>query len=310
MTNDLTISMNPAQNIRLESIFADLPTPLDYFSGFSSFLPLLPHDVLAFQRSRIYLDNEYVAFHHRFVFIVAVQGRGSVILDGQMCMLSPGHGVLVSPYQSHYYAHLTGTRFRWLFLTFALDESAALLPLRNMRIKLSPTALTHLSTIMKLYKNALHGDDYSAGDIALHLALLLHDLLKPRMSCLQAIASTTECADERHSLAGRASQYVYQHIAHPLSPGDVACELDVSESHLRALFRQTVGVSLGKFIRQAKIFTACTLLRTSRLSVTAIAAECGYDSLYAFSRAFHNVMQTSPLQYRKRMADEATVNRS
>jgi AraC family transcriptional regulator of arabinose operon len=47
-----------------------------------------------------------------------------------------------------------------------------------------------------------------------------------------------------------------------------------------------------------KIQEACKLLVLSRLSISEIAYELGYEDPYYFSRIFKKVMGTSPLQYR------------
>jgi YesN/AraC family two-component response regulator len=43
---------------------------------------------------------------------------------------------------------------------------------------------------------------------------------------------------------------------------------------------------------------AKTLLESSEFSITAIAAQCGFDDIHYFSRLFKKEISKSPLDYR------------
>lgn len=85
----------------------------------------------------------------------------------------------------------------------------------------------------------------------------------------------------------------------PLNVASLARALNLSESHLRTQFRKTTGRSLGRHLRTLRLQRACSLLRTTRLSVTEVAALCGFVSVYSFSRTFRAVRGVTPSTYRK-----------
>lgn len=64
-------------------------------------------------------------------------------------------------------------------------------------------------------------------------------------------------------------------------------------------FNRCCGQSLNKYINTVRICEAANLLENSNASISMIAAECGYNSQNTFIRQFKNIMEISPLQYRK-----------
>jgi transcriptional regulator GlxA family with amidase domain len=84
----------------------------------------------------------------------------------------------------------------------------------------------------------------------------------------------------------------------PQGVKQLAAALGISASHLRARFRVSCGVSIGRHLRSLRLEKACGLLRLSQHRVTEIAEQCGFSSIYSFSRAFHSAYGRSPLGYR------------
>ena len=72
----------------------------------------------------------------------------------------------------------------------------------------------------------------------------------------------------------------------------------LSPSHLRRVFREAMGVSFGQFMLQARINHAAALLHETRLSISEIAEASGFESLYAFSRAFKRSTGQAPTVFR------------
>ena len=282
----------------MEQLAATLPVPEDYFTGITGPLTTLPHTILAFARARAWLDTEQNAFHHRYVLVAPLCGQGGVILDGHLCLLAPAQALLICPYQSHYYTHLADATLHWLFFTFEYDAGDELAPLRDRRLTLTPPAQQALHAALTAYTSPRAGSERGA-DATLALARALTVCLQGEQMTAHAATHLLEHADARATLVGQVSRYVYAHVAEALTPAVIAAQVNLSESHLRAVFRHTVGISLGMFIRQAKIFTACQFLRTSERQVTEIAQRCGYESLFSFSRAFRQVMRQSPQQFRR-----------
>ncbi|QPB42036.1 cupin domain-containing protein [Rodentibacter haemolyticus] len=73
----------------------------------------------------------------------------------------------------------------------------------------------------------------------------------------------------------------------------------MSRANFIRVFQQQLGMSPGKFLTKVRLDLAAFLLKQSQQSILAIALEVGYQSEAHFSKAFKNVYQLSPSQYRK-----------
>jgi len=74
-----------------------------------------------------------------------------------------------------------------------------------------------------------------------------------------------------------------------------------SPGHVCRVMRDTCGVRPSEWVNQNRVEYAARLLEGSRMPVTEIAAEVGFENLSYFHRLFHARYGTSPLRYRKRL---------
>jgi two-component system response regulator YesN len=97
----------------------------------------------------------------------------------------------------------------------------------------------------------------------------------------------------------RARRYVEDNLDQPLGVSDVADALYLNPDYLSRAFKASYGIPLKEYITKAKMETAQTLLRTTRLPVNTIAARVGYDNFPHFSYTYKKVMGISPTEERK-----------
>jgi AraC-like DNA-binding protein len=83
-----------------------------------------------------------------------------------------------------------------------------------------------------------------------------------------------------------------------LSLQEMAQIANLSPSHLSAEFKRCFGVSPGLYQIRHRMDEARYLLKTSGLSVSEVAQQAGYPSLFQFSRMFKRIVGISPREYR------------
>ena len=81
---------------------------------------------------------------------------------------------------------------------------------------------------------------------------------------------------------------------------EVAAKCYLSPYYLSRLFRRVTGQSIVDYLNNRRIEAAQKLLETTELSISAIAEQTGFASAAHFRRVFREVMDISPLQYRKK----------
>lgn len=74
----------------------------------------------------------------------------------------------------------------------------------------------------------------------------------------------------------------------------------LSERQLSRLFAKQVHTTPARFVERVRVEAARDLLESSRASVDAVAADCGFGSAETMRRAFLRVLGVGPGQYRQR----------
>jgi AraC-like DNA-binding protein len=96
-----------------------------------------------------------------------------------------------------------------------------------------------------------------------------------------------------------AIMYLREHDSEPYDAAAVAQAVNLSQSHLRALFEKWVGESPRQFHTRSRIERAARLLRDQDLSVSAAAIQVGYGDARHFSRVFKAVTGNRPREWRR-----------
>lgn len=309
LTKYITEMMSGApQNLlsEMEQQSLRLPSPISYEGVVGESVPLLPLNLLIFCRksaaslpwsgSMDRATNSHQ--HHRHVLIIALKGRGRVWLDSHGSMLEPGHTVLVSPYQKHSYTEVAPSKILWLFITFEHARSSLTESLRSRpAIPLNAQALRILRDLLSAWQT----DQRDPSNILL-LALFLQWIGRetPRR----------RRRDDPHesaisALVGKINRFAFEHRGRAVSIEEIACEVGMSPSHLRATFRQATGQSLGNHLRDFRLQYACSLMADKSRRLAEISEVCGYESQFSFSRAFHKAYGCPPRVYRARLTDRA-----
>ena len=97
-------------------------------------------------------------------------------------------------------------------------------------------------------------------------------------------------------------------ITEPTSLSDLAGWSGFSAQHLNRVFRQALGVTPLQHLARLRIDKAAGLLREGRLTVQAIAEQCGFNDPYYFSRAFKQHVGQSPADYRQVARERAPAS--
>ena len=103
-----------------------------------------------------------------------------------------------------------------------------------------------------------------------------------------------------------AIRFIEEHFADAsLSNTAIANQTGVSEVYLRRQFKEACHTTPKQYILELRIRKAKQLLAEGHLCVNEIAESCGFSSVYHFSRAFHNVVGSSPTEYSKKARKKA-----
>lgn len=103
------------------------------------------------------------------------------------------------------------------------------------------------------------------------------------------------------SLVQTCMDYIDFHYNTDLSLSSLAAMCSVSSSYLSSLFKKEVGMTITDYIHYTRIRQSLTMLNTSSMSVSEIAALCGFSDANYFTRTFKKLQGKTPKAYREEM---------
>ncbi|RXZ84008.1 AraC family transcriptional regulator [Paenibacillaceae bacterium] len=248
------------------------------------------------------LPSNPVHKHSFFEICYVMGGQGMYTEEGVHYPLSAGVHICSRPGIIHQI--ITDNDLDLLYVAFELDEMA--------------TSELQLASFRYV---AEHGEPWVAGNQRMPTALLWQALLQrqqPDQSLPSAAVAPLAYAlllsfpslfgkrervavkknNSGDKLLQRAKLYIRDNLSEPLNLHDVASYLNLSERHLSRLFSAGIDESFTDFIRNERIRQATHLLRTSELTIKAIAETTGFSSVHYFTRTFRKIKHTTPAQFR------------
>lgn len=134
-------------------------------------------------------------------------------------------------------------------------------------------------------------------DVGLYLESCLFRLLALSVPSGGEKTSNTTAIDPRLNVA---LQYIVGHYQKKdFCIRHVSEVVGISESHLRKLFKESLGLSARSYIVKLRIDAAESMLKSSTYNIGEIAEIVGYSDHRQFSDLFRKHIGCSPTQYRK-----------
>jgi len=97
-----------------------------------------------------------------------------------------------------------------------------------------------------------------------------------------------------------AMRFIYEHRHAPISVTEVLRQVPASRRSLERRFRLLLERGIGDEIRRLHLERAKDLLGTTTLSISEVAEQSGFRSVYYLSRVFRRKMGMTPMAYRRR----------
>lgn len=94
--------------------------------------------------------------------------------------------------------------------------------------------------------------------------------------------------------------FIQSHYAEKITLNDISAQINICNSECCRLFKKYMKQSLFDYLLYYRIEKSLPLLKENRLSITEIAEQTGFSTPGYFSRVFHNQMNCTPSQYRKK----------
>ncbi len=106
-----------------------------------------------------------------------------------------------------------------------------------------------------------------------------------------------------YKAVNKTIDYINDHLTDIIHLSHLAQIAHISEFHFHRIFKSIMGESPGDYIQRLRLEKAAFKLQTTKLNITDIVEQSGYQSHQAFTKAFKKHFGTSPSDYRKQPFD-------
>ncbi len=131
------------------------------------------------------------------------------------------------------------------------------------------------------------------------LLTLNASMLRDYIARVRAQKESSVPVDTVHNrLMHRCVNYIHRNLNHRITVEDLAAYVKLSRSYLSTTFRQCMGVPLNRYILDAKLEEAASLLRYTDRPVSDIAEYLCFSSQSHFQQAFKEKYAVTPRTYR------------
>lgn len=96
----------------------------------------------------------------------------------------------------------------------------------------------------------------------------------------------------------RALDYVNENYMDDVTLDSLAAYAGFSRYTLSRMFRQHTGSTFTQYLNKRRVTMAEDLLASTKMPVTQVALQCGFNSIATFNRVFRDVRGCTPTQYR------------
>jgi two-component system response regulator YesN len=111
-------------------------------------------------------------------------------------------------------------------------------------------------------------------------------------------------------LVKQVIQYINEHLEDEIHRDDLADHVHLNADYLTRIFKKETGQTLKEYVIEQKIQEAKSLLRTTNLPVSIIAAKVGYCNFSHFSYTYKKIMGITPQEERQETSEEAPTKKS
>lgn len=252
-------------------------------------------------------DSYAPHFHSAVEVLIPIEGELFSVIDKTEYCVRTGE-VLIIPAGCTHSLRMEAGSVRELMLfemnnVFTLKEFGAFRQLLNRPIYLDmehPVRESVRERLMEIVE--VHRSGKPLRNMHCY-ALLLEIYAQIGENYLATSATQAEVNAINRQLSGedafnRALDYVNENYMDDVTLDSLAAYAGFSRYTLSRMFRQHTGTTFTQYLNKRRIVMAEELLAGTKMPVTQVALQCGFNSIATFNRVFRDVRGCTPTQYR------------
>ncbi len=246
-------------------------------------------------------------WHQDFEFTYVTKGTLTYCIDGVTCTLSEGQMIFVNAGRMHYTIRNEGEPCEYACVIFhpSMLDNRAKNSIEKIAASSSPAYFVlhsqlprekHLvDRVLSIHKSSIEQEEGCELRIMAGVYGAVVELLELCSAAPDAVAKPD--AKQLESMR-RMVGFIQQHYAEKILLSQIAAAGFVSRSGCSAIFKRYLDKTPMEYLTEYRISKSCDLLGIGELSITEIAAQCGFCGSSYFTETFRKVMDCTPSEYR------------
>ena len=221
--------------------------------------------------------------HYGIIF--GVTGKMQFNHNGHTYICDRNHAVFI-PADSQYTYCALEENTNLALINFKCVESFKVEDFHVFHIENPESLLSNHAVIQKLY---VSNSPASFPELMMNFYSLLSRLVK------------AACLMQEQGSTWRITEYIENNISNPnLTIADISEAAGFSEVHFRKLFKSYYNISPKQYMQNLRLDRAKKLLESTNDPISKNASNCGFSTIFYFSKLFKDKVGCSPYEYRKR----------
>lgn len=235
--------------------------------------------------------------HKELEMIFVERGNAQAFADKKCYEIKQGDIFLSFPNQVHYYKNVSVGKY--YVIIFSAD---VLFGIKNLLfdniLRTSVVSYDASHTLKELTKqlSKVSNDNTNpyiqtvqAGILNQIMAIILNNCeLKPRVK-------------SDNTTLIKILKFCEQNLQNDLTLDILADSLHLNKYYISHLLNKKIGIGLNSYVNSLRIKNACDLLADTTMNSSDISEEVGFGSIRSFNRAFNDIMNTTPTEYRNQI---------
>lgn len=266
----------------------------DFYVSKISFVINKLYDVNPCKNSPYYdSKTDMIKTHYsEFVLSLCTEGEGLYVIDGKEYTVKEGDLSFFPKNQTRAYKNAPNKNWGYISVSFDMEyiNSNETVTLENVGYFTESVPLEIQSLFRKTYSEwsgCFDGYKLKCRTNLQEILIWLTDT-NAKKTCLK-----------NYSQIADAQKYIQSHIKEEIDFNKLISDSNLSPTHFRRLFKKYIGYSPREYYNYIKIKQSADMLKTGIFSVSDVAWEMGYGSVYYFSAVFKKYYKTSPSKYMK-----------
>lgn len=246
------------------------------------------------------------AVRSQYVLHYIVSGKGYYTINNKTYTLEKNQGFLIPPDTLTYYEADKDDPWHYMWIGFNGVKAEKYLDYANLNDNNLIFEYSKDDTLTNYINEMLELKELNFSN-ELKLEGLLYMFMSALASCRkddssQKLYKSTEIYLEK------SIEYIENNYCNNVKINDIANYIGINRSYLTHIFKKNINVSPQEFLLNYRIDKACSLLKSSDLSIKTISKSVGYCDPLTFSKIFKKVKNESPKSYRDKFTSAVFID--